>query len=270
MTNVVEYVQRHRDEFEDFEYLQQFEPDADGLRLNDEMAFYRMQELLDGEAVWDDIGSERKMREYATTDILEGTLDRDRFARGLGTDELNDLVNYNAWSVYAWLALRATEGKSEIIPRQEYELLASCWIALRYPEFHKLLLETIGLDGVIDIGVDSRKELGTAVCPLVSWSNFVVPGMGYIGLNELDHIDVDDPAIVNKERTAYTVSTALSYGCRGEDGYALSTQNRYVNDAKDESVVQFVDEHLEGLDTDDERTFRQFNAAVELLSFLLH
>lgn len=274
MSDVVERIQarRERGELADYDYLSQFDPDADGLQLNDVIPFDRMNEVYGEDEVWGGIAGDRQMREYARTDILEGTIDRGRFARGLTSDEFNDLINYHGWNTYAWLALRATEGKSEIIPRQEYEFVSTVWASLRYPEFHKVLIDEIGLDGVIDLGVEARDQLGTAVSPAIAWCHFVVPGFGTVGLEEMDYIDADDPLIVDKKRTFYTFGSALSYGARGEDGYLRSSQTRFVNDSKSGDVVDFVTDNLVPMEPggSTKSAFRQFNAATELLSFLLH
>lgn len=267
---ITEYVEKNRDVLKDYAYLSQFEPDAEGLRLNEDIVWDRMRNIYDEEHVWGDIAGERQMRGYAETDILDGNVTRGRLERGLTTAELNDLMNYHGWNIYSWLALRATEGESEIIPRQEYETVSTAWSFLRYPEFYKLMIDEYGIDGLVDLGLNAREELGTAVSHLISWCNFVVPGFGSIALESLDYIQPDDPLIADKKRTVYSGCTAIACGLQGENGYIRASQNRFVNQEKSDDVVDFVRDRLVDVDDAERATFRRFNASIELLSFLMH
>ena len=53
-------------------------------------------------------------------------------------DELNDLNNYLAWNIWDVLVMRATEGVSGMIPRQEYEILAFMQEFYRWPEILRM------------------------------------------------------------------------------------------------------------------------------------
>lgn len=270
MTDIVEYVRAHRDELGDYEYLEQFEPDAEGLQFNEEIPFTRMQEVYGGEMVWGGISGDRQIREYLDTDLLDGEIRREHFERGFTREEFNDLQNYHAWNTYDTLALRATEGESEIIPRQEYEFLSTCYATLRWPEFFKLIIDTVGLEGFMEMGEKAREELGSGITSGVGWTSVIVPGFGTISLDILGLLDPADPLHLPQREVYLTVGSAIEYAVRGGDGYLLPSQNRYVNDTKSEETIAFVTDHLVELAGTSKANFRQFNAAAETLSFLMH
>jgi hypothetical protein len=267
---IIEHIEEKDDTMKDYTYLSQFDRETDGLRLNEDIVWDRMRNIYGKEHVWGDIGGERQMRGYADTDVLEGTLTRESFETGLSTAELNDLMNYHGWNIYSWLALRATEGESELIPRQEYETVSTAWSFLRYPEFYSLLIDEYGIDGLIDMGVNARDELGTAVNHLISWCNFVVPGFGSIALESLEYIDPDDPIIADKKRTVYSGCAALAFGLQGENGYIRASQNRFVNHEKSSKVIDFLRDRVTPIEDTERAKFRRFNASIELFSFLMH
>lgn len=269
MTDIVDYVQERSDELGDYNYLQQFEPDAEGMQFNEEIPFDRMREIYELEQVWGGISGERQMRKFLNTDLLDGNVTKDHFTRGLTRDELNDLQNYIAWNTYDTLALRATEGESEIIPRQEYEFLSTIYATLRWPEVFKALIATVGLEGIMESAEVTRQELGTGLVGLGGWAT-VVPGFGTIGLDILDQLNPADPLHLPQRKTYMTVGTAISYALRGGDGYISQSQNRYIHDIKNNDVIEFVQNHLVEFDDSTKATFRQFNAAAELLAFLMH
>lgn len=267
---IVEYVQAHREELGDYEYLRQYEPDAEGVQFNDELPWQRPEMVYDDDVIWGGIAGERDLRSWLETDLMEGEITRADFERGFTREEFNDLQNYHGWNVYDTLALRATEGTSEIIPRQEYEFLSFCWAMERWPEFFRLIVDHVGIEGIIDLGRQSRDELGTGITPLLGWVYLGVPSGGAIGMQALDLVDQDDPLMVEDRKMNLTIGAALSYGTFGEEGYIEPSQNRYVNGAKSEDTVDFVTDHLVDLEGSTKATFRQFNAAVETLTFLMH
>lgn len=269
MTDIVEYLEKHGDEFNEYDFHQQYAPDTDGLTLNDDLAFPRMEEKYGQDEVWGGISGERDLRRMLKTDLFDGNLTREHFEGGFTSDEWDDIINYHAWNTYDLLALRASEGKSEIIPRQQYEFLGFTWSALRWPEYFKALIDLVGIEGIIEAGKNSRKELGTSLI-LTPLAPFTINALGFIGLEGLDMIDADDPVIADKKKTVYTVGLALAHGIRGEDGFVRASQNRYVNDVKDQEVIDFVTDQLVPLDETTKTEFREFNAAGELLAFLMY
>ncbi|MGS0759525.1 hypothetical protein ACVBEH_34740, partial [Roseateles sp. GG27B] len=64
------------------------------------------------------------MKERAKTKVLERVSKEDVLKDQFSIPELNDLNNYLAWNIWDVLVMRATEGASGMIPRQEYEILA--------------------------------------------------------------------------------------------------------------------------------------------------
>jgi len=172
--------------------------------------------------------------------------------------------------VFDVLALRGTEGKAELIPRQEYEYVSFTMEMLRYPEIFKLMVDRQGVNGLIDIGTSSRKELGTKINNVHQWCLLTVPLMGAVGLEQADFVDTTDPLYADKKRWTITGSSAILYGYRGEEGHILASQNRYVTKQKDQKVIDFVEDHLQSLNPAETAEFRQLNAASELLSFLIH
>src|SRR2546423_15721359 len=84
-------------------------------------------------------------------------------------DELNDLNNYLAWNIWDVLVMRATEGASGMIPRQEYELMALLEAPLRWPEMLRMTTDEVGAQGIIDIGATARQEIGTKINSVHDW-----------------------------------------------------------------------------------------------------
>jgi len=267
---VVEHVQEHRDEWGDYEYLQQFEPDAEGVTFNDEIQFDRMREVYGLEPVWGGISGERNLRSMLDTELLEGGLTREDFGREWSNAQYNDLQNYHGWNVYDTLALRATEGESELIPRQEYEFLSFCWSANRWPEFFKLMIDTIGLDGIMQVGERARDELGTGMTSLLGWVYAGVPAGGAIGMDALGLVGEDDPVFTEQRKDYLKTAAAVQSACRGHDGCMYPSQTRYINPIKSDDTIDFVTDNLVDLEGATKANFRQFNAAAEMLSFLMH
>ena len=102
-------------------YTKRYEPSDDGMRFQDlvyQGNFKGMDPVPDG------ILGDKIMRQRAKSKVLE-KVDRAHVLNDQFTvDELNDLNNYLAWNIWDVLVMRATEGESGMIPRQEYEILA--------------------------------------------------------------------------------------------------------------------------------------------------
>src|SRR5919106_3519167 len=130
-------------------YKLRYEPDDDGLRFQDltyEGNFVGLEPVPDG------ILGDKTMRGRAKSSVLE-RVSKDEVVRDQFTlDELNDLNNYLAWNIWDVLVMRATEGVSGMIPRQEYEILAFMNEFYRYPEIMRMVTDRVGPQGVMDIG----------------------------------------------------------------------------------------------------------------------
>ena len=71
----------------------------------------------------DGILGDKVLRQRAKSKVLEKVTKEDVLRDQFTVDELNDLNNYLAWNIWDVLVMRATEGVSGMIPRQEYEML---------------------------------------------------------------------------------------------------------------------------------------------------
>src|SRR3954466_4884555 len=148
-------------------YKPRYEPDDDGLRFQDltyEGNFVGLEPVPDG------ILGDKMMRRRAKTGVLEGVSKDEVLREQFTLDELNDLNSYLAWNIWDVLVMRATEGVSGMIPRQEYEILAFMQDLYRYPEFMRLMTDRIGAEGVMDIGASARSEIGTKINCVHGWS----------------------------------------------------------------------------------------------------
>src|SRR5689334_25366446 len=172
-------------------YKLRYEPDDDGLRFQDltyEGNFAGLEALPDG------ILGDKLMRRRAKSGVLE-KVPKDEVLRDQFTlDELNDLNNYPAWNIWDVLVMRATEGVSGMIPRQEYEILAFMHEFYRWPEILRMTTEEVGGgQGIMDIGATARREIGTKVNCVHDWCIGAVGfGMGRCGLLALEVIEPND------------------------------------------------------------------------------
>ena len=125
-------------------YKLRYEPDDDGLRFQDltyEGNFVGLEPVPDG------ILGDKMMRRRAKSGVLE-KVSKDEVLRDEFTlDELNDLNNYLAWNIWDVLVMRATEGVSGMIPRQEYEILAFMHEFYRWPEILRMTTDEVGAAG---------------------------------------------------------------------------------------------------------------------------
>ncbi len=267
--DIVKYVQENRHKFKDYEWLKQFEPDAQGCRFAPMTypgmsAKYGMEEVLDG------IAGDRWMKEHSKTGITK-KITLEHFRRGLSIEEYNDLLNYIAWNCFDVGAARAvSEGLSELIPRQQYECVNIARHFIRGPEFAKFIILKVGWLKFMRRVYQSRKELGSKLEHLGhTWGTGAINLAGATLLELLGHIEPEDPLIVEKKKWAILPWAVRSYALRGGDGYVMTSQNRYHAD-KDPSVVDFVLSHLEPLDDKKSRLWKQLTGAASLFGFLIH
>ena len=121
--------------------------------------------------------------------------------------------------------MRATEGVSGMIPRQEYEILAFMNEFYRYPEFMRMITDGIGAQGVMDIGASARREIGTKVNCVHDWCiGAVAFGMGRCGLLAGEWIEPDD--YVEESNVILKFMQRVLWGKR-QDGLILNSQDRY-------------------------------------------
>ena len=138
-------------------YQQRYEPADDGLRFQD---LTYTGNFVGLEPVTDGIKGDKMLRARAKSKVLERVAKDDVLREQFTIDELNDLNNYLAWNIWDVLVMRATEGVSGMIPRQEYEILAFMHEFYRWPEILRMTTaEAGGPQGVLDIGASARREI---------------------------------------------------------------------------------------------------------------
>jgi len=171
------------------EYLKRYEPGDDGLRFQN-LEYIGNFKGMPG--VPDGIKGDRMMRERAKSKVLEKVTKEEVLKDEFTIDELNDLNNYLAWNIWDVLVMRATEGVSGMIPRQEYEILSFMQEFYRYPQFMRMMTDNLGAQGIMDIGASARKEIGTKINCVHDWClGAVAFGMGRCGLLALEIIKND-------------------------------------------------------------------------------
>jgi hypothetical protein len=249
------------------EYIQRYESEDSGLRF---------QELLytgnftDMEPVPDGILGDRIMKSRAQSSVLGKVALDDVLRDEFDISELNDLNNYLAWNIWDVLVMRATEGASGMIPRQEYELLAMMHQFYRWPELLRMTTDEIGAQGVLDIGASSRNEIGTKINAVHDWSIGAVGfGMGRCALLALEAIGADD--FIEESSTILKFMQRVLWGKR-QDGWILNSQDRYRCQIHTPEYLGSLLPALERLEpgSPPHNSLIQFNAAAELLSFLDH
>lgn len=244
-------------------YLQRYEPNDEGIRFIPDGAFRygSLPPLPDG------ILGDRILRGSLTTDLLTRPLTIEDIRRpGFTVDELNDLTAYWAWDLWDELSLRASEGASGLIPRQEYESLGFANSFYRWPEFMIDMLERLGVDGIVELGRRGRQP-GSKANMLHAWclgSNF---HCGRALYRVMDHVKADE--YLAELNVAMKFWQALTWGNRG-DGYLWSSQNRYRTEALDDDWTARLSGSLTALSDDARGDFTALMAAAELLSFYLH
>lgn len=249
------------------DYKQRYQADDNGSRFQDLLYTGNFKGL---EPVPDGILGDKMMKARAKSGVLEKVGAADVLRDDFTIDELNDLNNYLAWNIWDVLVMRATEGASGMIPRQEYEILAFMHEFYRWPEILRMTTDEIGAQGVIDIGASARREIGTKINSVHDWSIGAVGfGMGRCGLLALEAIQPDD--YIEESNTILKFMQRVLWGKR-QDGYLLNSQDRYRCMIHDDDILEKFISQLEPLEPKSEKhdMFVKFNAAAELLSFLDH
>jgi hypothetical protein len=249
------------------EYLKRYQPDDDGLRFQPLLYqgnYTGMDPIPDG------ILGDKIIRSRMKSGVMEKVTHAEVLNDQFTLDELNDLNNYLAWNIWDVLVMRATEGVSGMIPRQEYEILSFMNEFYRYPEFMRYVTDNIGAQGVIDIGTSARREIGTKINCVHDWClGAVAFGMGRCGLLAGEWIKPDD--FVEESNIILKFMQRVLWGKR-QDGLILNSQDRYrcqihEQDFLDDLRTQIVDFEP---GSEEQHIFEQFNATAELLAFFDH
>src|SRR4051812_32410776 len=248
-------------------FRQRYEEGDDGLRFQDLTYtgnFVGMDPVADG------ILGDKMMKSRAKSGVLERVSKEDVLRDRFTIDELNDLNNYLAWNIWDVLVMRATEGVSGMIPRQEYEILSFMQEFYRYPQFMRMMTDSLGAQGVMDIGASARKEIGTKINCVHDWClGAVAFGMGRCGLLALEAIGPDD--YVEESNIILKFMQRVLWGKR-QDGYILNSQDRYRCRVHEQEILDRLLGELEDFEPDEPKhdAFTRFNAAATLLAFLDH
>jgi hypothetical protein len=211
---------------------------------------------------------DRQFRAGMTTGVL--SLTEESLHRALTVPELNELQAYMAWNIWDFLALRATEGESGLIPRQEYETFGCVQQWLRYPAFYRMILDAVGVDGLIEMGATPRREPGSKVNMLHIWCSGFTPMFGRAILGELGLIDPD--ACRDEVNLLLQFMRALYHGMWGRrDGHPMFTSMQgYGGALLGQGWIDRFAAEVSPLGGAGRERFTAFNASTELLGFLLH
>jgi hypothetical protein len=248
-------------------FKQRYEQNDDGLRFQELTYtgnFHGMEPVTDG------ILGDKTMKARAKSGVLERVSKEDVLRDQFSIDELNDLNNYLAWNIWDVLVMRATEGVSGMIPRQEYEILAFMHQFYRWPELLRMTTDEVGAQGVMDIGATARREIGTKVNSVHDWAIGAVGfGMGRCGLLALEAIGPDD--YIGESNEILKFMQRVLWGKR-QDGFILNSQDRYRCQIHEPDFLEQIVSQVETLEpgSPQHSKFTRFNAAAELLSFLDH
>ncbi|MDT7741628.1 MAG: hypothetical protein QOE59_706 [Actinomycetota bacterium] len=248
-------------------YKKRYEEQDDGLRFQD---LTYTGNFVGMEPVTDGILGDKMMKARAKSGVLEKVSKDDVLRDQFSIDELNDLNNYLAWNIWDVLVMRATEGVSGMIPRQEYEILAFMHEFYRWPELLAMTTREVGAQGVMDIGASARREIGTKVNSVHDWCIGAVGfGMGRCGLLALEAIKADE--YVQESNEILKFMQRVLWGKR-QDGFILNSQDRYRARIHEEDFLQTLTSQIEPIEHGSPKhsAFTQFNAATELLAFLHH
>ncbi len=248
-------------------YKQRYEDKDEGLRFQDLTYVGNFKGM---EPVRDGIIGDRVMRSRAKTGVLERVTRDDVLRDQFTLAEMNDLNNYLAWNIWDVLVMRATEGVSGMIPRQEYEILAFMNEFYRWPEILRMTTDEVGAEGVMNIGATAKREIGIKVNAVHDWCIGAVGfGMGRCGLLALEAIKPQD--YVAESNDILKFMQRVLWGKR-QDGYILNSQDRYRCAIHDKDFIESLVPMIEWFEPHDDThsAFTKFNASAELLAFLDH
>ena len=214
------------------------------------------------------IEGDRVMRSRARSGILERLSREDLLRPSFTLDEVNDLIDYVGWQFWDMLGMRATEGESGLIPRQEYESVGLIEDCVRYGPLMQAVTDAVGADGVIAMGETARNEIGskrnllheylTASAPLIGRGIFIQSG----GAKRED--------LQQEMSTCLLFMARVLWGHRG-DGYLFSSQQGFTCPVLSPEWVKKLAAAAEPVvDVGPQRALRQLNASTELLAFLTH
>lgn len=214
-------------------------------------------------------GSEgnRLMLSRMRTDVVN--LSDESLTRELTAAEVNDIQDYYGWNVWDILAARITEGESGLIPRQEYEVLGVYVQWRKHPEWHRMITDKVGVDGLRQIGAIARREVGTKVNPLHIWAAGLPTAQGRgiaveLGIHAPEEHTQDLAGAIQFTRRLYR-------GMWADNGAMFTAARGYTAAILDDDVLErFIADKRPVEDPEQRRGFQRFNGSTGITSFLLH
>jgi hypothetical protein len=213
------------------------------------------------------VAGDQQMRGRLAVPFID-TTDENVHMERLETVEINSWLDYAGWNLWDFILGRASEGESGLIPRQEYETVSFVQQWNNYPKFIRMLTDEIGVDGVIELGRTSTREIGTKINVQKNWAASVCPILGRgIGI-ELDQ-DTPDSRREDLE-TLIQFGRRMQHGTWGGGSGFVSGRGFKVPVLVHE-VLDPLLAHVRPLDDPVKlAAFRRFNARTELFGFMLH
>ena len=195
------------------------------------------------------------------------TTDEDVRAPTLTDVQVNSWLDYAGWNLWDFILGRASEGESGLIPRQEYETVSFVQQWATYPRFIRMLIDEIGVDGLVELAGTSRREVGTKINVTRNWAASVCPILGRgiavdLGLHDADARREDLEELIQFGRR-------LQHGTWGGGPGFVSARGFEVR-VLDEDVLSPLVDQVRPLEGERRDTFRRFNATTELFGFMLH
>jgi PEP-utilising enzyme, mobile domain len=207
------------------------------------------------------------MRSRMTTDVL--MLTPESLERDLTLAEANDFLDYLGWEFWDALALRATEGESGLIPRQEYEALGDVHLFERIPLYHELYTAELGVDGLRELGSLARREIGTKINLLHIYTQVLPPSFGRavtvaLGLRDASYG-------VDEMRRCVQIARRLYAGAWNDSGPVFTPMRGYRAPILEPHWIErFREERTTFEDPGERARFQRFSATTEMFAFLQH
>ena len=213
------------------------------------------------------IDGDAEIRKQITTPFMDVTADDVRL-ESLTDEQIDGWQTYAAWELWELIANRQTEGQSGLIPRQEYETCSFVQQWATYPVLIRQITEKIGVDGVIELGRVSRRQVGTKLNVTRNWAMQMCP---LIGRGIANKLGLEGPTARREDlETIIQFGRRMQYGTWGE-GCGFVSGRGFVSPTLDDDVLAPLLAAAEPLADDQLRkAFRRFNGATEVLGFLLH
>lgn len=195
------------------------------------------------------------------------TTDADVRESRLTDDQVNSWLEYAGWNLWDFILGRASEGESGLIPRQEYETISFVQQWATYPRFIRMLLDEIGVDGLLELAKTSRREVGTKINVTRNWAASVCPILGRGISVDLGYHGAQDRREDLEELIQF--GRRLQHGTWGDGPGFISARGFQVR-VLDEDVLTSLTDQVRPLEGDALKAFRTFNGSTELFGFMLH